>query len=424
MNGVPERDIFNMTCAMGRKGVCIDPEYVGLAIDDLTGNIKELREQLPIDSKLSVPQLRAYCEAEGWEFPETTAAKDEAFLRWADKFYMSPSLEMIRRQQALRSRNRLVKVMERLRDRLDGKTQRVEYELIYCGASTGRWSGGNNGVNFQNFNRDAIDGYYLRSCIVAPPGHVLCISDYAQIEARVLYWLVKDRQALGLIADTGMSVYEAHARATMGYTVDRPLKLEDPGMYALAKARVLGLGYGCGAERFVGMAAALTGGDVQLTFGEALKCVEDYRSTNPKIVQYWRHHDRGFKSADGGRYIVRFPKMTGSEGFRGLIYRDVNAEAGTCRVKDNPRTFMYGAKIVENECQGVARDVIADAMWRCWNCGYEAVLSVHDELVFEMPEDESFEQSGVVRALMERAPYWAADLPLEVEDKITERYEK
>jgi hypothetical protein len=66
----------------------------------------------------------------------------------------------------------------------------------YCGAHTTRWSGANK-VNAQNFARIVRDGAgkilpetgRLRRSIMAPPNHVLVVSDSAQIEARTLAWL-------------------------------------------------------------------------------------------------------------------------------------------------------------------------------------------------------------------------------------------
>jgi hypothetical protein len=67
--------------------------------------------------------------------------------------------------------------------------------LNYCGAHTTRWSGGNK-MNLQNLPRPEFDdkgakiegtGQAARS-IIAPPGHVILVSDSGQIEARLNAW--------------------------------------------------------------------------------------------------------------------------------------------------------------------------------------------------------------------------------------------
>ena len=85
------------------------------------------------------------------------------------------------------------------------------------------------------------------ACIVPRPGKEFIICDLSQIEPRVLAWLCGDTVLLDQLAN-GVPLYEAHARATMGWTGGN-LKKENAELYSLAKARVLGLGYGCGAAK-------------------------------------------------------------------------------------------------------------------------------------------------------------------------------
>src|SRR6185369_3555960 len=97
----------------------------------------------------------------------------------------------------------------------------------------------------------------------------MLVSDLSQIEPRVLAWLVKDKVALAAMA-AGDSPYVAHAKASMDWNPSNPkwvkgdLKKEDPGSYALAKVRVLGLGYGAGWRKFITMAQTMAGLDITL----------------------------------------------------------------------------------------------------------------------------------------------------------------
>ncbi len=54
----------------------------------------------------------------------------------------------------------------------------------------------------------------------------------------------------------------------------------------------------------------------------------------------------------------------------------------------------------------------------------ELVLSVHDELIFEVPEDEAEERYEKIREIMCRAPDWAPGLPVKAEGEIVDRYGK
>ncbi len=88
------------------------------------------------------------------------------------------------------------------------------------------------------------------------------------------------------------------------------------------------------------------------------------------------------------------------------------------------RTATYGGKLVENITQAVARDVMAAAMIGIddLDTPYDTIMSVHDELVCEVPSDEGsleeFEQ------LMSDIPAWAAGCPIAAEAARFPRYRK
>jgi len=86
------------------------------------------------------------------------------------------------------------------------------------------------------------------------------------------------------------------------------------------------------------------------------------------------------------------------------------------------RTSTYGGKIVENITQAVARDVMADAMLAMRGTKYVPLMTVHDELVCEVPRGqgdvEEFEE------LMAHTESWADGCPIAAEGAIMQRYRK
>jgi DNA polymerase len=86
----------------------------------------------------------------------------------------------------------------------------------------------------------------------------------------------------------------------------------------------------------------------------------------------------------------------------------------------------WGSKLAENITQAVARDVIVEAALRVSGCmrDVDLVLSVHDELVFEVRDD--FSDSHVTNAKwqIEEKPRWARDLPVEAKGGLSDRYGK
>ena len=261
-------------------------------------------------------------------------------------------------------------------------------------------------------------GIDLRGMILPRPGSQFVICDLAQIEPRILAWLVGDTELLKLI-EGGMSIYEAHARVTMGWNKGE-LKREDKRLYQLAKIRVLGLGYGCGSKKFTNIAKLWTGGEIMLSPAEAKKQVKDFRSSNPGIVQLWKTLDLDMKRSLGDTYRIELPNG------RGLEYTDIHVEAGQyygvgLNRGVRQRKKLYGGLLVENCVQAIARDVFAEGMLRLLDRGIEIVFSVHDEVLCEVPLGTP---ATMIADAMTITPRWLAGCPLAAEAVIAERYGK
>jgi DNA polymerase len=85
------------------------------------------------------------------------------------------------------------------------------------------------------------------------------------------------------------------------------------------------------------------------------------------------------------------------------------------------KTKLYGAKLVENIVQAVARCVMTDGMLRIQN-RYPCVLTVHDEAVVLVPTKEVVEAEPWVLAQMVKQPSYMPDIPLAAETGSGARY--
>ena len=209
---------------------------------------------------------------------------------------------------------------------------------------------------------------------------------------------------------------------------------------------VLALGYNGGINSLRNMGAEGTDDELQNIVGT-------WRKTNARIVKFWADMQEAID--DGGkvgRYIrvvrtgdnmrielpsgraIHYHGMTW-EKFRQKVYKastgkrvseDVVNSQGQILVKEawryrdrwGNRVGTYGGRLTENVTQAIARDLLAEAIIRLEDAGYQTVGHVHDEVIVETTDVEA------VREIMVQVPEWALGLPIEAEGFTTERYRK
>lgn len=420
-----ERELGQLTTQMSWRGVYVDQERVKAGIDLLTTKMFHADQDIPwvgtFDAKgkpvkrLSAPRLAQACRDEGIPAPASVAQDSEECDEWLDTYGESypwvMALRTWRRSNALREK--MLTMQSRVQP-----NGRMQYGLKYFGAHTGRWSG-DQGWNAQNLQKEELFGVDLRRCIIPEPGKKFIIADLSQIEPRIEAWIVEDHDFLELCRK-GMSPYEAHARVSMNWEGGN-LKSEAPKTYALAKARVLALGYGAGFLKFITMArkydadacfdAAVSEEDItrfdnwlarvgnddwtrqwnsaddetRRIFVNSWLIVMEYRASNTKIADLWKRLEEEFKlSHKDGVYDMVLPSG------RHLFYRQISGRGGQWTAQTQrfgPREHFYGGKLAENLVQATARDVFAEAKLRLDKAGHQIVLSVHDEVVIETDKE-------------------------------------
>ena len=222
---------------------------------------------------------------------------------------------------------------------------------------------------------------------------------------------------------------------------------------------MLGLGFGCGWEKFIVVAMAMAGLDITKddpefvqaendhgepcfnSSGEPImisgygrtskKIVADYRAQNPAVTALWKSLNTAFEASAGGDFVMALPSG------RKMTYRNVRRERRMVRLPDGVtlkakivhtaeiggrRHVLYGGLLTENLVQATARDVFAYHLLRLnQTSGVEVLFSVHDESVNEC--DPSVTPKDIER-LMSETPEWIAGCPVSAEAGEAPHYKK
>jgi DNA polymerase len=300
--------------------------------------------------------------------------------------------------------------------------------LQYCGAHTTRWSGG-DGANFQNLRR----GSQLRKSIKSPEKYLLAVPDQSQIECRLLNYLAGQHD----IVDKFRQGHDPYA-GIASYFYNRAITAADKPERGTGKQAELSCGYGCGGAKFQRVAKVGTyGPPVDLSLSEATRFVNLYRGTHPAVVRYWRTAEgvlsalAGGKSGDWGPLRFENGCIYLPNGAP-LLYQTLNwhtneqtGEVGWRRKTRNGWDRMYGAKLVEQTTQALARLTAAQAMLRIRKAGFSVVGCSHDEAWVLVPDDgHSAEAAEYCRREMMQVPEWLPGIPLDAEISVGRRYEK
>jgi DNA polymerase family A len=281
--------------------------------------------------------------------------------------------------------------------------------LRYAGAHTHRLSG-EWSMNMQNLPRDRTKSR-LREALLAPPGHTMITADLAQIEARIVAALC-DQGDLVERFRRNEDVYAWFASKVFQRIVT---KKTHPNERFLGKTAILGLGYGCGVERFIVMVrtqARQYGIPLEGIFDDAIaqEIVDTYRHLFSRIPAAWRRLDNYLNS-----YINNSLKT------QKISWGPVTFSHQRIRLPNNmflrydDTTRLYGPKILENITQALARIVVMSAAVRLADQKLRFVMQSHDELVFIVPDDGVGWAREIIKNEMTRTPEWLPGLPLAVE---------
>jgi DNA polymerase-1 len=267
------------------------------------------------------------------------------------------------------------------------KTGRVHTSYHQAVTATGRLS--STDPNLQNIPVRNEEGRRIRQAFIAPKDYVIVSADYSQIELRIMAHLSRDKGLLSAFAE-GKDIHRATAAEVFGM----PLESVTNEQRRSAKAINFGLIYGMSA---FGLSRQLN-----IPRKESQKYMDLYFERYPGVMDYMERtraqaKEQGYVETLEGRRLY-LPDIKSSNGAR---------RAGAERAAINAPMQGTAADIIKRAM------IAVDAWLESEKPRVKMIMQVHDELVFEVHQDDLDAVSKKIHELMESST--TLDVPLLVE---------
>jgi len=388
---------------METAGVKIDVVFlenmsrsVGKTLTALEKNIyKQAGGEFNVNSPIQLKEvlfekLKLSTEGIGKTKTGYSTAADE-LEKLADKHEIIPLI--MEQRELSKLKNTYLDALPKL---VNKKTGRVHTHYNQTIASTGRLS--SSDPNLQNIPIRTELGRKIRKAFVAEPGHVLISADYSQIELRIAADLSGDKKLIQIFKD-GLDVHTS----TAAFIHNIPEEKVTPEIRRTAKEINFGVLYGMGSHGLSQRAG--------LSFKEAREFIDRYFGTFAQVKDYIeknieRAKDRGFVETRFGRRLSIPDIHSGVQQVRAAAERLATNMPIQGTAADIIKLAMI--KIAE-ELPKVSRDA-------------RMIMQVHDELVFEVLEQDAKRVSDFVSRAMESVV--ELRVPIVVEAKTGKNWEE
>jgi|TARA_R110000765_G_scaffold130798_3_gene229321 DNA polymerase len=345
-----ERKVWELDQTINIRGIKVDKPTLGKALNvydmaqaDLKGRLKEITG---LDNPNSQKQFLGWLQDKGVSVENTQKPTLLALLELEDPHGVHTALKL-----KMSLSKTAPKKFHSMRDKIGAGT-RLHGNVMYHGASTGRWS--STGVNLQNIARPTLDADWcikalahedlalfemtdtdpmealsssVRGMLIPEDGHKFIVGDYSSIEARALAWLTSSTDKLEIFKGDGL-IYEDAASKIFKVPVADVTKQQR----FLGKISELACGYQGGAGAFKLMAQVY---GVDIPHKEAEKIKQQWRKANEKIVQFWYDCDKAVSTCiqDGKVHTV------------GKVQYGVSNNFLMCKLPSGRKLYYYHPKV-------------------------------------------------------------------------------
>ena len=286
----------------------------------------------------------------------------EKFVRWLDLYAKWKKVE---------------KAEGMFRDLPVRRDGRIHPQLLIFGTATGRMSC--KSPNLQQWNKDAGADEGIREIIVAPKGYRIVAADYSNLEVRIMAYETQDKRLLEIV-EGGLNQHDENTKALFGIDESHP---KWKTYRAAAKTYQFASQYGAGDSKIL-QSLTLAVPEANFTSADVRKMRANFEYTYKGWAAWVKRTREAVKNSKVS--VTAFGR----------------------------KRILYGNDYeIKNQClntpiQGGAASIINRALVRIWRRLREQKMrsrlqmQIHDELRFEVAEDELEEVASIVREEMER----------------------
>jgi DNA polymerase-1 len=377
-----ELPLLPVLLAMEQHGIALDVPYLQAMSVELAREIGDLEEEI-FDLagerfNIGSPQQLGVILFERLQYPilkrtrktKSYATGAEVLEELAGRGYPLPE-RILRYRELTKLKSTYVDALPVL-VAADGRLHTTYQQAV---AATGRLSSVN--PNLQNIPVRTELGQRIRRAFVAPPGRLLLVADYSQIELRILAHIAQEPTFLDAFR-AGQDIHRSTAALVFGASPE----LVTADQRRAAKTINFGILYG--------MSAFGLSQNLHIPPKEAERFIDAYLGRLPRIREYM--DDTLAMAEQEGKVSTLYGRVR--------YLPDIHSK--NWNLRENARRMAINARI-----QGTAADILKIAMIRVARRLAEEtpaawlLLSVHDELVLEVPEGEEERVGALVREEME-----------------------
>ena len=379
-----DRRVYRILRQMEREGILIDRE----ALKDLGGYFEtillEKKEKIVdltgYDFNILSPKQTSEVLFDKLELKPGKKSKNEGVFSTNHNVLEDLAEEGVEAAEHILQYRSLYKLKssycESLAGEINLETGRIHTSFTLNGATTGRILSAH--PNLQNTPTKNEEGRKIRGCFIARNGHILVSADYSQIELRILAHIAGVKNLLTAF-DNDDDIHSLTASQVFRV----PLSKIDSFWRSKAKAVNFGIIYGISA---FGLSKQL-----KISMSEADGIIKNYLACYSEIHQY----------------LEKTKEFASKFGFVETAFgRRCNLRLGSKSMNYHEKQFLERAAI-NAPIQGTASDVIKIAMIKVAdfiedeNLNTKILLQIHDELIFEVPDEEATVFNYKVQEIME-----------------------